>query len=477
MKFDYQFSELTTDMMGIFDFSGRLILGNQRWTQVLGWTDDQLKANNYTYFVHPEDLERSVALKDELFSGKTVRAFENRWRCHDGTFRSIHWSFSYNSVAQHVFAVGTDITSLKRDYHLLEETQRIARIAGWEVNFLTGHTYWTQEAYRLHEVSNDFQPSLEKAFTFYPPESQEKLQRATQFLIEHKEPIELDLELISAKNNRFQIRSRALPLIVEDKVIGAIGTLQNVTESKLYQEELIKTKEKALAATEAKSLFLANMSHEIRTPMNSILGMADLLLDSELNTEQMQFVHILNRAAGSLLDIINDILDMSRIEAGQLYVQSIPFNVRETVEKSLEIFLHKAGEKGLQISSNIDSRVPEVWIGDPQRLRQVLINLIGNAVKFTDVGTVEIKTEMNNGELKISVADTGIGIHSEQLLKIFDRFTQGDASITRKYGGTGLGLHITKNLLEKMGGQVQVDSVIGKGSNFSLSLPAISGQP
>ncbi|MNT20586.1 Signal transduction histidine-protein kinase BarA [compost metagenome] len=156
-------------------------------------------------------------------------------------------------------------------------------------------------------------------------------------------------------------------------------------------------------------------------------------------------------------------------------MQRVEFNLHETISKSLEIFHHKASEKSLELTCSIHEKVPETWIGDPQRLRQVMINLVGNAVKFTDQGSIHIETKFSNGEINITVTDTGIGIAADQLEKIFERFTQGDASITRKYGGTGLGLHITKNLVEKMDGRIQVHSENGKGSRFTLTLPALSG--
>ena len=476
MEFGHQLSDLTNDMMGIFDSVGKLLLFNKRWGQILGWSDEELRQKDYSFFVHPEDLEPSIIMGRNLReTAVRVENFENRWKCKNGTYRFIRWNFSYDANLQQINAAGTDVTFLKRDYHLLEETQRIANIAGWEVNFVTGSTYWTPEAFKLHGVTpTDYTPHFSTIFDFYDEDSKVKLFDSQKTLLGGRTPQALDLVLVTPKGERKDVRAHAIPIVTENEVTGAIGTLMNVTETKHFQEELIKTKEKALAATEAKSVFLANMSHEIRTPMNSILGMADLLLDSNLDEEQRQFVTILNRAAGSLLDVINDILDMSRIEAGQLQVQRVPFNLRETIAKSLEIFHHKASEKNLILSNLIDDNVPETWIGDPQRLRQVLINLVGNAVKFTERGSVQIKTNYVHSKIIITVTDSGIGIAHDQLDRIFERFTQGDASITRRYGGTGLGLHITKNLVEKMEGQISVASELGQGTSFQLILPTLN---
>jgi PAS domain S-box-containing protein len=253
-------------------------------------------------------------------------------------------------------------------------------------------------------------------------------------------------------------------------------TVSNITDRKKVEDDLIVAKEEAVTADRAKGTFLANMSHEIRTPMNGILGMTELVLATELTAEQRGYLEAVYESGKSLLTIIDDVLDLSRIEADKLPLEHTPFQVKELCSSVEALFRPLVKEKGLQLYVNVDPILPSHLVGDENRIRQVLVNLIGNAVKFTDRGHIALRASgkpISDRDLDVTfeVADTGIGISSEERRRIFESFTQGNSAYTKEYQGTGLGLTISRQLAKLLGGQIYFDSSPGAGSHFFFSVP------
>ena len=261
------------------------------------------------------------------------------------------------------------------------------------------------------------------------------------------------------------------------KAIGMIGLVQDITERKCMEDELLEAKERAEAANQAKSEFLANMSHEIRTPMNAIIGLANILNGLPIENEYKKYIQTLQMSAQTLLELINDLLDISKIEAEVLELEEIPFSLEKIVKEVVSICMIRAEEKGITFTYDTDV-VKELTLGgDPNRIRQILLNLCTNAVKFTKEGSVELKVELKRHfdssaiDVAISITDSGIGIEPDKLEAIFDKFSQADSSVSRQFGGTGLGLTISRMLAEMMGGRLVVESMPGKGSTFTVHLP------
>ena len=273
-----------------------------------------------------------------------------------------------------------------------------------------------------------------------------------------------------------QLEIRSIPRKdKEGKVIGLIHIARDITIRKLAEDELKRTRAKALASLRVKSEFLANMSHEIRTPMNGIIGMLDLLLNTKLDGEQDEYARLAKVSSESMLTFLNNILEISKIESGKYRVETTAFSLRRTISAALSPLSFQLREKGLCFCLEIAENTPDRLFGDPIRLRQIILNLFDNAVKFTHSGqvSVSIKTESRregNLELCFEVTDTGIGMTPEQLGVVFDPFRQADNSTTRKYGGTGLGLSIAKGIVEMLGGKLRVESDLGKGSKFYFTL-------
>lgn len=275
----------------------------------------------------------------------------------------------------------------------------------------------------------------------------------------------------------FWVLTHITPIFDENGELRKLIAIDSdITERKKAEDELKLAKELAEKSEKIKEEFLMNMSHEIRTPMNAVIGMSNLLMNTNPSEKQKRYINAIRTAGDNLLNIINDILDFSKIEAGKIDIVNDDFNIRQLIQNVIETVRFKTDEKGLQLISKIADNVPEILVGDPYRLNQILMNLVGNAIKFTHEGNITIKTEIVeilDDEIKLcfEVIDSGIGIPEDKLAVIFDSFTQASSDTTRKYGGTGLGLTIVKKLAKLMDGYVDVESTIGKGSNFKVFLP------
>ena len=287
-------------------------------------------------------------------------------------------------------------------------------------------------------------------------------------------PVSLITRRMRKDRSLVDVELHGVPLIVNGKVVGSFAMYQDISARKRTEEAMRRAKEAAEASSRAKSEFLANMSHEIRTPMNGIMGMTELVLDTELDSEQREYLNMAKLSADSLLSLINDILDYSKIEAGKLEIDAIDFNLGDAIGDTMKTLSLRAHQKGLELAYDVQPDVPDALLGDPGRLRQVIVNLVGNAIKFTEKGEVILSVQADwkttdDIQLHFIISDTGIGIPADKQAAIFEAFTQADGSMSRTYGGTGLGLTISSRLVGFMHGRIWVESEPGKGSHFHFT--------
>jgi two-component system sensor histidine kinase/response regulator len=438
--------------------------------------------------VHPEDRERMRSEDErEARTGEVVTT-EYRVVHRDG---HTVWVRNESVVvedeetgARYWQGFMLDITEAKKAEEALRQSEERYRL----VARATDETIWDSDILADEQTWNG---AVQTMFG-YPPEQR----TSTAWWEEHIHPGDRERILASVDavlegggevwsgEYRFRRADGAYSTVVDrayvvrdavGRPVRMIGSMSDITGRKRYERELRVAREEAERANRAKSEFLANMSHEIRTPMNGILGMTELLLDTPLNEEQREFAQTVRLSGQNLMMIINDILDFSKIEAGAMRLETIDLDLRSTVEDVTVLLAGKAQDKGLELASLIEPEVPEALRGDPGRLRQILTNLLGNAIKFTDEGEVIVRVELlgedkERATVRFEVSDTGIGMSPEQQRRLFLAFTQADASTTRRYGGTGLGLAISKQLVNLMGGEMGVESEPGSGSTFSFAV-------
>lgn len=480
-----------------YNFLNQEVFFSKQYKKMLGYTEEEFKndAAEWHSRIHPDDLELVNKTDQDYAEGKILsHQREFRLRHKDGHYlwildRGMVIDFTKDKLPERIVGTHTDITERKLAEQALKINEEKYRgiIANMNLGLIE------VDNAELIQYANDSFCNM-SGFT-----RQELLKKkASDVLILNEETKKIILQKnelrrqgisdtyevsVNHKNGqkRWWLISAAPRFNDNAEQVGSIGIHLDITQQKQLERELINAKEQAEASTLAKEMFLANMSHEIRTPMNAILGMSNQLRKTHLDEEQSFFLNTIKGAADNLLVIINDILDLSKIDAGKLSLETIGFEIQPLLLRVIQVMNHKAEEKGITLTNSLnDPGLQEVLIGDPYRINQVLLNLVSNAIKFTPRGSVDltcrlIKEDAAKQTIEIAVTDTGVGMDQSFKEKLFDNFSQEDTSVTRKHGGTGLGMSITKKLVELMNGKIGVDSKKNEGTTISILLELNKG--
>ncbi len=478
------------DIIFFLDLDGNIIETNKAAKKAYGYTNDELNTmnirnirDNWKYTRHQLDIANKKGL-----------SFEALHRRKDGTTFPVEVSSqgAIKDEREILFSIVRDITQRKKEETKFYESQ--AKYRSLFMNMQSGYAYY-EEIYKEQELVNLQLTEANEAFCklfdlnmseiigmYFTDIFQQSIGEIFDKILQNLHELKQG-KCVTIEEQFSKLHNKWLSIAIycprDDELVTIITDISHIKQSEF---NLIQAKETAEAANKAKSEFLANMSHEIRTPINGMMGMVDLTLLTKLNDEQKDNLVTAKACANSLLKIINDILDFSKMEVGKLSIDKVTFNLREVVEEIVKMHSPKIESKGLELRSTLSSNIPQYIIGDPIRLRQILNNLISNAIKFTQKGritiTVDSKVVENHANLRFKVSDTGIGIAPQDIGKLFQSFSQVEDYVTKKYGGTGLGLAISKSLVEMMGGHIRVKSEKGKGSTFYFNLKfKIGAQP
>jgi len=465
------FFPIHLDLICVASLEGRFIKLNPEWENVLGYKLEELLDQPYINFVHPDDIHLTASATQQIVMGIPVHNFINRYRHKDGSYRYIEWK-AHNFKGLN-YASARDITDRKKAEEKLLTFIQVSPTAICMVDKKMRYIATSDQWLTDYGIAN--QNVIGRSHYDVFPEIGEEWKTIHKECIEKGVSHSRSEDPFVRKDGSIQwLRWIVKPWYTSLGEIGGIVMMtEDISEAKQAASVLRAARKSAEAANRAKSEFLANMSHEIRTPLAGVIGFTELLLNTPLNQVQKEYAMYSKTSGEALLGIVNDILDFSKIEAGRMDLEISETSVHELLDHVMDLVRCAAHTKGLELLLGIPKDLPVLAEFDTVRIKQVLINLLTNAIKFTETGEVELRVgytalDKSRGRFYFTVRDTGIGITTEQQEKLFQAFTQADGSITRRYGGTGLGLVISSLLVEKMGGRIELESTWGTGSSFNF---------